>query len=224
MKDNNSTLGGWQAVISALVVVLYGLLEPAYCQGSASEWQPRTDATVLLLQQTDTQAGTVTPDVGVHYFDLNTDVTLTAVPKPGYYFVYWIGGVSDPTANSTIVYLDTPKIVVAVFARSTFEFLFEERVAFGGGGGGRLYPSAADYSRQGGGGGGAKRPSKLHLPLQPQIGEPPGPEEVSDKFPVPEDRPDEFPVPGQPEPATLLLLGLGSLLGVKCVKNNSITK
>jgi hypothetical protein len=198
----------------ALVVVLYGLLEPAYCQDIASqpsaEWQPRTDATVLLMQQPDSHAGAVTPDVGVHHFDLDAEVLLTAVPKPGYYFVYWIGDVSDPTAISTIIYMDAPKIVVAVFARSEFAFSLEEKMLQnmpGGGGGGGLYPSAADYSRQGYSGGGAKRPSKLHLPR---------PEEVPDEFPVPrpEEVPDKFPVP-MPEPATVLLLGLGSLLFVR---------
>jgi hypothetical protein len=213
MKQNRSTLFiGWQGVILTLAVVLYGLLEPAYCQDTASQpfagGQPRTDGTVLLLQQTNPEAGTVTPGVGVHYFDLNTEVTLTAVPKPGYYFVYWIGDVSDPTANSTIVYLDTPKIVVAVFERSEYAFSLEEKILQnmpGGGGGGGLHASAGDYSRQGGGGGGAKRPGKLHL-LQYQPWSPPGPEEL----------PDEFPVPAHlPEPATALLLGLGSLLFLK---------
>lgn len=214
MKQNRSTLFiGWQGVILALAVVLYGLLEPAYCQGPTStEWQPRTDGTVLLLQQTPLQGGKISPGVGVHQFDLYAEVTLTAVPKPSYYFVYWIGDVSEPTAISTIVYLDAPKIVIAVFERSEYEFTLEDKRVQNtlGGGGGRPYPSAADYSRQGYSGGGAKRPSKLHLPLQPQIGKPPGPEEVSDKFPVP-DRPDKFPVPELPEPATLVLLGTASI-------------
>ena len=207
MKQNRSIFIGWQGVILALAVVL-GLLEPAYCQDTASqpfaERQPRTDATVLLLQQTPPQAGKINPRVGVHHFDLNAEVTLTAVPEPGYYFVYWIGDVSDPTANSTIVYLDTPKIVIAVFERSEFEFLLEEELQNTLGSGGGLYPSAPDYSNQGYSGGGAKRPSKPHLPLQPQPPQPPEPEEV----------PDDFPVP-IPEPATVLLLGLGGLLFVR---------
>ncbi len=204
MKQNRSTFIGWRGVILALAGLLYGLLESAYCQDFASaEWQPRTDATVLLLQQTDTRAGTVTPDVGVHHFDLDAEVLLTAVPKPGYYFVYWIGDVSDPTAISTIIYMDAPKIVVAVFARSEFAFSLEETMMLGGGGGGGLRPSAADYSNQGYTGGGAKRPSKSHVTPQPEG--PSGPTEI----------PDEFPVPHLPEPATALLLGLGGLLFVR---------
>lgn len=219
MKHNRPIFIGWQGVILALVVVLYCLLEPVYCQSPTSqpvaEWQPQTDATVLLLQQTNPQAGTVTPGIGIHRFGLNAEVTLTAVPKPGYYFVYWIGDVSDPTANSTIVYLDAPKIVVAVFERSEYEFTLEEKkVQNTLGGGGRLYPSAADYSNPGYTGGGADRPSEHELAPQPQPEEPAGPEE----------EPDEFPVPHMPEPATVLLLGLGSLLGVKCGKSNRRTK
>jgi hypothetical protein len=215
MKQNRSIFIGWQGVILVLAGLLYGLLGPAYCQDIASqpsaEWQPRTDATVLLMQQPDSRAGAVTPDVGVHHFDLDAGVLLTAVPKPGYYFVYWIGDVSDPTAISTIIYMDAPKIVVAVFARSEFAFSLEETMMLGGGGGG-TYPSAADYSNQGYTGGGSKRPPS------------PPPPPPSDEFPVPPP-PDELPVPAHlPEPATALLLGLGSLLGIKCVKNNSINK
>jgi hypothetical protein len=202
MKQNRSIFIGWQAVL-VLVIILYGLLKPAYCQDFASaEWQPRTDAAVLLMQQPDSRAGAVTPGVGVHYFDLDAEVLLTAVPKPGYYFVYWIGDVSDPTAVSTIIYMDAPKIVVAVFARSEFEFLFEEMMMLGGGGGGGMRPSAADYSNQEYTGGGAKRYSSSRSPSPPPL---------PDEFPVPED-PE---VPETPEPATALLLGLGCLLLVR---------
>ncbi len=212
MKQNHSIFIGWQGVILALAVILYGVLESAYCQGPASqpfaERQPRIDATVLLLQQTNPEAGTVTPEAGIHHFDLNTEVTLTAIPKPSYYFVYWIGDVSDPTANSTIVYLDAPKIVIAVFERSEYEFTLEEKKLQNTlGGGGRRYGSAPDYSKQGYSGGGGKRPSKPDIPPGPGPG--PGP-------PGPEPLPDEFPIPAHaPEPATLLLLGLGGLLFVR---------
>jgi len=197
MKHNSSIFFGWQPIILTLAVLLCGSLEPAYCQ---------TDGTALLLQQTPTQAGKITPDAGVHHFELNTEVTLTAVPRPGYQFVYWLGDVSDSTANTTIVYLDVPKIVIAVFERSEFEFLaVEERSQSAPHGG--SFASAADYSRQGGAGGGSKRPSKWALtaeePEEPELEDPPVPEDV-----------DDFPAP-IPEPATICLMGLGGLALLK---------
>jgi len=165
------------------------LLEPAYCE---------TDGTALLLQQAPVQGGTITPDVGVHHFDLNTDVTLTAVPRPGYQFIYWLGDVSDPTANRTVVYLDAPKIVVAIFERAEYKFLdVQERAQSAPGGGGFAGAGAADYVRQGFGGGGGRRPQSW-----------PGP---PDQEPEPEPETDDFPVP-TPEPATVCLLGLGGLI------------
>ena len=183
MKRNNSTFIGWQGAILAIVVVVAGLLDPAYC---------RTDDPVLVLQQTPPEGGTITPHVGVHHFGLNTDVTLRAVAKPGYQFIYWLGDVSDPTANRTIVYLDAPKIVIAVFERVEYELLAVEQRAQSAPIGG-LYASAGDYYGQGGfGGPGGKRPHKFRRPS------------------LPEPEPNDFPVP-IPEPATAVLLVLGSL-------------
>jgi hypothetical protein len=115
---------------------------------------------------------------------------LTAVPKSGYRFVYWLGDVSDPTANSTIVYLDAPKIVIAVFERSEYDFLAAEERSQSRPVGG-LSSSGADYSRGGGGGGIGRIPSQREREEEPPEGD----------FPVPE------PIP---EPATGVLLVLGS--------------
>jgi hypothetical protein len=185
MKSNNLTVHGWQTVVLVIAVGVIGLLEPAYC---------KADGAALLLQQTPPNGGSITPVTGVHYFDLNTEVALTAVPEPGYQFVYWLGDVSDPTANSTIAFLDAPKIIIAVFERVKYEFLITEGPSQSAPGGG-LIASAADYSQGGGGGGGGRRPPKFRPPGPP---EPPKPED----FPVPE------PIP---EPATVSLLALGGL-------------
>lgn len=201
MKGNNSILIGWRGVILAVAVIAAaGLFEPAYCQ---------TDDPALLLQQTPAQGGTITPGVGVHHFDLNAQVTLTAVPNPGYQFVYWLGDVDDPTVSSTVVYLDAPKIVIAVFERAKYEFMdVAERPQSRPGGG--IRASAADYSRQGGGGAGGRRPRRRPRPPGPPP-EPPE-EEPEEDFPVPEEEEvNDFPVPEIPEPATVVLLILGSL-------------
>ncbi len=200
MRRNNSISIGWQGVILTIAVIAAGLLEPAYCQ---------TDGTALLLQQTPAEGGKITPGVGVHHFELNTELTLIAVPKPGYQFVHWLGDVSDPTASNTIVYLDAPKIIIAVFERAEFEPLdVEERSQSRPGGG--LRRSAIDYARGGGGGGGGRRPPKWRWPSWPE------PEEEQEDFPVPEEEEvNDFPVPEQvPEPATGVLLSLGGLLAL----------
>ena len=185
MKRSSSICVRRKAAILAAIFILCALLKPAYCE---------TDGTALLLQQAPVQGGTITPDVGVHHFDLNTDVTLTAVPRPGYQFIYWLGDVSDPTANRTVVYLDAPKIVVAIFERAEYKFLdVQERAQSAPGGG--LFAGAADYARQGFWGGGGRRPQSRPRP--------------PDQEPQPE--PDDFPVP-IPEPTTICLLGLGGLI------------
>ena len=170
----------------------------------------QTDSTVMLLQQSPPNGGAVSPAVGVHTFDQNANVTLTATPKPGYQFVYWLGDVSDATASTTNAYLDTPKIIIAVFERVKYDFaLFEELPPSraGGGGGGQPRRSSADYYGQGGfGGPGGRRPHKYYGPSY----EPPP--EGDSSIPVPD---EIFPVPEPepiPEPATGLLLTLGAFL------------
>jgi hypothetical protein len=202
MKHKSSTLFvRRQTVILAVAAVLYGLLTSAYCQ---------PDGVVLLLQQTPAEGGQITPAAGVHRLGLLTEVALTALPKPGYQFVYWLGDVSEPSESSTVVYLDAPKIVIAVFRRAEYESLVvvERPQSMPGGG---VFYSAADYSRGGFGGSGAKRAS---WPSQNKP-EPPETPEVPN-LPVPEpgqtDQGD-FPVPQPiPEPATISMLGLGTLL------------
>jgi len=202
MKRSCTVFTGCRSVILALAVVLCGLFEAAYCQ---------TDGTMLLLQQTPPEGGMINPGVGVHNFDLDTEVTLTAVPKPGYQFVYWMGDVSDPMTNRTIVHLDAPKIVIAVFERSEYEFLAVQERPQSAPAGGGLRRSPADYARGGISPVAGKRPHKWRWPSPPEpreLQDTPVPEESED-FPVPEEG-EDFPVP-IPEPVTLSFLALGSL-------------
>lgn len=211
--NNNSIFTGWGTVILAFIAIGIVLLEPGYCQ---------TEGTAVLLQQTPADGGKITPEAGIHHFDLYTEISLTAVPSRGYQFVYWLGDVGDSTSNSTVTYLDTPKIIIAVFERIKYEFLAVEERSQSMPGGGRLTASAADYSNRGYSGGGGKRPHKQRGPGQLPEEQP---EEQPDFPPVPENGEDFPPVPGGgenfpvpepiPEPATVWLLALGGLALLK---------
>jgi len=184
-------------VASALAILLVCLAGPGYCED---------DGTVLLLELSPVEGGSVNIAPGVHYYDRDSEVKLVAVPRPGYQFVYWVGNVNEATANATSVYLDSPKIVIAVFERSRFEPVdLEEGLSTSGGGGG-LYRSPSAYSGPLGGAGGGKRQSFRKSRPEP-------PEEIPDDVPVPENTVD-FPTP-VPEPATIAFIfsGLFMLAG-----------
>jgi hypothetical protein len=160
---------------------------------------------VLLIEQTPVKGGEITPVAGVYHFESGSEVILTAIPKPGYKFVHWLGDVSDATASNTAVYLDKPKVIVAVFEQTEYGVLAEGGGASTGGGGaggggsiGGLMPTALDFRRPGGlsagGGGGNTQP-------QPQQG----------KLVYFVDASDSDTSPEVPEPATGVLLVLGGL-------------
>ncbi len=182
MKPGSPPFIGWRRLISAIAIIVGCLFAPAYCQ---------TSDVSLLLQQTPAKGGVMTPIAGVYHFKLNSEVTLTAVPKPGYQFVYWLGDVSDPAATNTIVYLDKPKVIIAVFEQSEYSVLAAEEGMPGGGGGGGsgLVATVANYGQTGGmsGGGGGGGIPKISKSVSSK-----GTEVI-------------------PEPATGVLLVLGSL-------------
>jgi len=180
MKPGGPPFIGWRGLISAIAIIVCWLFAPAYCQ---------TSDVALLLQQTPSKGGAITPIAGVHHFELNSEITLTAAPKPGYQFLYWLGDVSDPAATSTVVYLDKPKIIIAIFERAENGTLVEEvgPPSGGGGGGSGLVNTAANFGYRGGmssgAGGRAKSPKVVYVKNIEVI----------------------------PEPATCVLLLLGSL-------------
>lgn len=183
---------GCRGIIAAIAIIMCGLTMPAYCQ---------TKDIVLLLEQTPVKGGEITPVAGVHHFKPGTEVMLTAVAKPGYKFIHWLGEVSDATASSTVVYLNKPKVIIAVFEQAEHGvFADGDGLSAGGGGGpGGLFPTALDLSRPGGfsgsGGGGKAKPQKFYY-------------FIKDNKPTPK-------APEVPEPATGLLLVLGSLFALK---------
>jgi hypothetical protein len=200
MKHSNSIFSAGRGIILAIAIIAAGLFKPAHCQAYD---------TALLLQQTPVNGGRVNPAAGIHHFDMDTELTLTAVPNPGYQFVCWLGDVSDPAVSSTTVYLDAPKIVIAVFERSEYDFLAIRERAQSASSGGKVFPIAADYGRPAGSGAGAKRPSK---PSKSQT--PSEPEEEQNSFLVPKKGEEG---PEAPEPATVVLLVLGGLFAfAKC--------
>lgn len=184
MKVGGPTFVGWKRVILAIAVVAGWLLAPAYCETSDVE---------LLLQQTPSQGGDTTPVAGVYRFVAGSEVTLTAVPKSGYQFMHWLGEVSDPTASSTVVYLDRPKVVVAVFGQTEYGVLgAPEKLPAAGGGGSGLFRKGADYGG----------------PVSLSPGGAPAPRPRLRRLESPESTEGVAEVP---EPATAVLLVVGGL-------------
>jgi hypothetical protein len=174
-------------------------LVPNYSQGSKM---------ALLLQQTPVNGGSVEPGTGVHRLDNNSQVTLRAVPQPGYQFITWLGDVAEPTSSVTEAYMDSPKIIIAVFERAKFDYIEAADLIFNAPGGG-LRASAGDISSGEGSGaiigrsGGSFGRPRIKPPEQ-------------DDLPVPEEgQINDFPVPDQgevPEPATVILLLSGAAM------------
>ncbi len=90
-----------------------------------------TSGLPLLLKQSPPDGGNINIDCGVHQFDYNTLVPLKAAPKQGWKFVYWLGDVSDSTSTNTFTILDSPKMIIAVYEREYSQF----QIAAEGGGG-----------------------------------------------------------------------------------------
>ena len=203
MKAKSSNLKGGedthytvlQLVIFAIPIII-NLVQPTYGQtfhlkddGQVRQRGSQIGLTALVLQQSPSAGGRISPSVGIHYFELNTVVTLSAIANPGYEFVYWLGEVNDPVSSTTTVYLDGPKIIIAVFERSEFELLAERNMGYGAGGG--LVRKVAEYTYPSG---------SIQFP-PPEPPRPPSPPQ-----------PPEPPKPPIPEPSTGILLVLGSWL------------
>ncbi|MBN2137603.1 MAG: PEP-CTERM sorting domain-containing protein [Sedimentisphaerales bacterium] len=177
----------------------------------------------LLLQQTPAQGGVVSPSIGVHRYASDAEVTLIAVPKPGYKFVYWLGDVLDPTSNKTTAVLSKPKIIVAVFEQvDSGQLIVGQNTPTGGGGGGDFTGSAGSFSAAAPRSSGGSPGTPTSKPKPPTEGDDPDPLPPDDP-PNPPDDPldppddpfdppdDPLDPPDVPEPATGLLLTLGGL-------------
>ncbi len=112
----------------------------------------QTGQVELLLEQSPSDAGIVTPNTGVHQYAADSEITITAIAQDGYRFIYWLGDVSDPKASTTQVLLSNSKAVIAIF-ESIYKNPLEHdpwiKTAYAGGGGGYgggLIPTASDVS------------------------------------------------------------------------------
>ena len=190
MKRNKTIIiRGGKAILAIVFIGLMAL--PALAQQGQ---------TTLMLEKSPADGGSVTPGTGIHNLGMGSQITLTAVPKADYQFAYWLGDVSDPTSSRTTAYIDSPKIIIAVFERVQYEFLEADALPKSAPGAG-LIPSPTESGGNSGGNTPTPKPTPTPTPT-----------------PTPLPTPDDFPVPdGEqvPEPATMGLLALGALLAAR---------
>ena len=195
-----------QPIFLLMALLFLGICERGYCQEQGY---------ALMVQKTPSDGGIATPAAGVHDIGYGEVVILTAIPKAGYRFVYWLGSVSNPTTPETTVLVDSPVIVVAVFERYVVELVTEEtQVVYGLGRSGGGTHAGTGFRPRNEGGGGRPRQERTYEPREED-------EIPVYDFPVPDsnDNPDE-PIP---EPGTILLFGFGGtaiLAGMR--KNRSV--
>jgi len=184
--------------IKRKIVYLVGML--ALCLLLTNDADARINQRALFLQQTPVDGGQISPGSGVHLYATNQTLTISATPAAGYQFVHWLGDVGDPTAATTTVTLDAPKIIIAIFERTRFEL----PVSIEAGAPNYTKPANQLIARGTGysNGGSVRAPSAARVPKD--ISPPSEPE--NDDLPVPE---DGLPKP-IPEPATSVLLMLGA--------------
>ena len=147
------------ATVTAVVVATVGLRAHA-----------QTPEYNLFIQGSPADAGCVTPVMGSHRISANSSVSLTASAQPGYQFAYWLGDVSDPSAERTTILVNEPKVVIAVFHREPTGRVHDQIGSAGGGGGfDMLTPTATDLTAPGwspaGGGRGDTRIVAVVVPV-----------------------------------------------------------
>jgi hypothetical protein len=198
----------------ALRVTILGIVCLLLSAGTWVHAETDENGYAILIEQSPIHAGTVNPGLGVHKMGIGSTMTLIAMPKPGYRFLYWLGDVSNPASMATQVQIDAPKIVVAVYERDEFELPLAE--AAEGLPSGAPYGGAHATPAVAGGGSGSMMAFYPELDYDYASFKFPDLPDEDDPFPVPgDDEDDDFPVPGDnpiPEPTTWCLLAAGSVL------------
>ena len=189
MEKGNSKLLGCAVFICCATLL--------FCFSAQASGQE--DGTSLMLEITPAEGGSLNIVPGVYSYDRFAEVTLIATPKPGYQFVYWMGNVTDATTGTTTVFLNSPKMVIAVFERAQFETVGLEDGIVGGEGSGGLIRSGELYNTPLEDGGGGQ--------VTPKYNPPPTPTPNND-----------VPVP-VPEPVTATLFFAGFLMLAKSRRN-----
>jgi hypothetical protein len=217
-------------IILLAVGLVIVLSDQGYCR------QRESESYALMIQQSPVSGGTVTPGLGVQRFGLNEVVTLTAIPKPGYHFVYWLGDVIEETTEETTVVVDSPKIIIAVFERTEYSTLTELDTIMPGIGRGGAMAVRTDFrmGRPINPGGWKDRDWPTYEPPESYDRDFPVPDgDMGEDFPVPlsNDFPvpmsNDFPVPDDepiPEPATMLLFGVGAVFAISKRKSRSMSR
>lgn len=211
MKGQKKMNPRWSVITGCILLVL---------SVSAGAQGADENSYTLLIQTSPPDGGIVSPGTGVLAMPAGQKIPLTATPNRGYRFAYWLGDVSSNGPTDAVVSIDSPKLVVAVFVREEFEetlpglSVIDGQV--GGGGGGQRYvsspvQSAGSVSPAYGSSGGGYT---YNFPNIPDDDIPIPDNGGDDDIPVPGDGGDnDIPVPGDgevPEPATIILLGLGT--------------
>ncbi|MBA7562980.1 hypothetical protein ES708_04633 [subsurface metagenome] len=102
-------------------------------------------ATMIPLYEliiTATEGGTTFPALGSYVYEIDTVVTITAIPDENYLFDGWEGDVADPFSAETTVTMDSPKTIRAKFKTDIMHTL---TMAVTPEGGGTTDPPPGDY-------------------------------------------------------------------------------
>jgi hypothetical protein len=195
MGENKMKRDNYKSVSCMAVMCCATLFFCFSAQALANE-----DGTSLMLEASPAQGGYLNIAAGVHTYDMYAEVALKATPKPGYQFVCWLGNVSNSVTSTTSVFLNSPKMVIAVFEQTEFDSV----------------ESAGDFSAGGGGSSGGLIASGG---LSDSSLEEAVPETIQLHYPhysTPQQPPPPVPTP---EPATATLLFAGFLMLVNRRKN-----
>ena len=167
-----------------------------------------------MVQVSPADAGVVSPSEGIHKIPINETVVLSATPRPGYRFLYWLGDVTAADAPQTTTVIGGPKIVVAVFEKAQFDML-PAAMAPADNSGRSAQVVRRQVSRQGNIG--FSGPGAVQNANGSSASAVVNPIDLEDWIVGPgSGDEDEVPGPGTPEPGTITLLALGAaILGTK---------